>query len=312
MRGGMNAQVTHLFNASGIFKPGESKHSAKRIARENGAGNWAEMGKNTDLYGYKSAETYKGVWHEFAQYARREMGLKDLEKVKGEHVGRYLEWKAETVAKSTFDKICSAMAKFENVLNGYSEVQGKDTRYELRSTIFETKDQLRDSIKEGDGRDAYRDPLIVGMFIEEPKHQIAAAIQLEGGARIGGVDKIEARQLLGINDEGRGVIFQEKFNAKGGRGGVLHVSSETYRALESVVAREGSFKVDRDRYRADIRQACTMVGEKYQGSHGFRHNFARASMERLMREGNTYEKALCMTSNLMFHSRPDIVEHYLP
>ena len=90
MKGGIGYQVTQVFLKSGIFTPGQSKHAAKEAARVAGASTWHELGKELTIYSYATAETYKDVWHQFANYAKAELGLRNIEKTTAEYIKSYL------------------------------------------------------------------------------------------------------------------------------------------------------------------------------------------------------------------------------
>ena len=110
MKGGIGYQVTQVFLKSGIFTPGQSKHSAKEAARAAGASTWHELGKELKIYSYATAETYKDVWHQFANYAKAELGLRDIEKTGSEHIRAYLESRIDQcIAYSTYQKEATAL-----------------------------------------------------------------------------------------------------------------------------------------------------------------------------------------------------------
>ena len=71
------------------------------------------------------------------------------------------------------------------------------------------------------------------------------------------------------------------------------------------------FKIDYQHYANDIRQACGLVNEETNGSHGFRWTFARNRVREYQKHGYTYEQALQGVSWEMKHYRADITIHYL-
>jgi len=156
MRGGMGAQVTAIFNKSGIFKPKESKHEAKAEARAEGARNSAEIAEKTAIYSYQTAESYKDVWHQVADFAKENCGLKDIEKLSPDNVKVYLESRiSEGVAASTFAKECAAINKLENALSAYAEMRVSGREYNFREVTHQVKIEQGKSLERADLHRAY-------------------------------------------------------------------------------------------------------------------------------------------------------------
>jgi len=61
----------------------------------------------------------------------------------------------------------------------------------------------------------------------------------------------------------------------------------------------------------DLKEASLLSGQVYQGSHGFRYNFAQEKYEQLLSDGFGHWEALKEVSELMGHHRPEITMHYL-
>jgi len=314
MRGGMGSQVTEIFNKSGIFTPGESKHEAKELAREGGAATWADMGRELGIYSYNTAETYKDVWHQFGDYAKFEMGLKDIEKTTENHVKAYLESRiAQGIAYSTYQKEAAALGKLENALNMYSARFNRGNDYNFRPAIRECGTEARNELEKSDPHRAYRDPEKLIASISNENHKIAASVQYEGGARIHEASLIKNEQLGGFGpDKITGeCVGQIRIEGKGGKERTLAVSTETYRNIEKVIERDGEYRIDKNDYRHSLREAAEKVGQEYNGSHGLRWSYAQERMEEAQENGRTYEQALVEVSHEMGHERADITEHYL-
>ncbi len=315
MRGGIGYQITEIFNKSGILQIGNSKHEAKAEAREAGSKSWADMGKTLGIFSYKTADTYKDTWHHFSNFAKAEFRLKDIEKTSAEHVQSYLESRiSDGVALATIAKEAAALGKLENALNLYSAKYEKGNQYNFRDGIREIIKQARQELPKADPHRAYESPEKIIEGIQDVKHQIAARSQLESGARIHEISLIKPDQLRGIgqdsiNGEKCGVI---EIKGKGGKIRELHVSPMIYEKILNTIKTEGNFKIDKNDYRTDLRQACESCNEKYTGSHGLRWSYAQERMERLQSAcGMSYEQSLCEVSRALGHERPDITEHYL-
>jgi site-specific recombinase XerD len=304
MRGGMGAQVTTIFNQSGIFQPSESKHEAKAEARSEGARNSAEIAEKTAIYSYQTAESYKDVWHQLADFAKAECGLKDIEKLSSTEVKVYLESRiSDGVAHSTFQKECAAINKLENALNSYADKRGTGREYNFRETVHQVKDGQGKSLERSDLHRAYTNPQAVIGAIERADHRLAAEIQHSGGARISEMNLIKSSQL-----KGEGKI---EVQGKGGKMRELQVSEKIYSDLKNHIEKNGSFSINKDAYGRDLRSAALASGQDATGSHGLRWNFAQNRMVELQQSGKVYEQALAMVSHEMGHERPDITEHYL-
>lgn len=315
MRGGINYQVNTVFKESGIFTPGVSKHAEKEVARENGARTWADLGKELRIYSYNTAETYKQVWHDFAQWAKENAGLRDIEKTSQEHVKAYLESRiADGVKYTTFEKECAALAKFENALNAYSERLERGNEYNFRDAIKEVKVEAREVLDRSIETRAYDNPRELINSIKDDFYKTVASVQYEGGARINEVWQIEKQDLHGLRqdpltNEVKGWIEVE---GKGGKEREIAVSPETYQRVSEILERQENMNFDKNEYRESLKEAAEVSAQDYTGSHGLRWNFAQERMEELSEKTSlTYEEKLQQVSWEMGHERADITEHYL-
>ena len=305
MRGSTAGQVQNVFMNSGILAIGESKHEAKREARDQGKTTWSQIGRELKIHSYGTAETYKNIWHDFANYGRSEMGLKDLEKTSGEHALQYLEHKVEQgVSANYFSTVQAALGKFEKALNMYSEKYERGQNYDFRDGIKEAREVASRELQKTEQSRGYEDPRELINRIETDAHKIASQIQLEGGARISEAGFIKSEQLAG-----KGKIHLD--NTKGGLERDIKVSLETYQKLGKYISENGKFEINHDAYRGDICDAAKASGQNYNGSHGLRWNFAQERMEKLQENGRGYTEALKEVSEEMGHHRVDITEHYL-
>jgi len=303
MRGGMGYQVTQVFNQSGIFAPTESKHEAKAEARAEGAHNSAEIAEKTAIYSYQTAESYKDVWHQVADFAKLNCELKDIEKLSATEVKAYLESRiSDGVAHSTFQKECAAINKLENALSAYADKRGTGREYNFRETTHQVKVEQGKSLERSDPHRAYTDAHNVVAQLSGA-HKTAAALQLNAGARISEISQIKQGQLKGDN--------RIEVQGKGGKVRELNVSEKTYQAVEKIISEKGIFRIDKDAYGRDLRAAALNSGQDATGSHGLRWNFAQNRMQELQSSGKTYEQALSIVSREMGHERSDITEHYL-
>ncbi|MDO9528981.1 MAG: site-specific integrase [Syntrophales bacterium] len=315
MRGGTGYQVTKVFNESGIFNPGTSKHAEKAIARSEGAKTWSDLGKSLNIYSYRTAEVYKDTWHQAANWCKENLGVRDVEKLQGDHVKAFLESRiADGVKYSTFQRECAALSKFENALNMYADRVGKDSGYNFRETIKEVKAEASQVLDRAVTTRAYETPKALINEIRDPEHKTLVSVQHEGGARINEIWGLEKEDLKGLRidaytGETRGYIEVE---GKGGKEREIAVSEDTYRNLSALIEEKGKLEFDKNEYRESLKEAALSSDQDYTGSHGLRWNFAQERMEELQEHTNmTYEERLQEVSWEMGHERADITEHYL-
>ena len=124
---------------------------------------------------------------------------------------------------------------------------------------------------------------------------------------------VKPEQLLGnrldtITNTQKGVIFTKE---KGGKEGEVLVSLETYNELENYLSQNPKFKINRQSYYIDIKQAAILSNETPEASHGLRWNFAKRRMFEYAKAGYSYAQSLQEVSYEMKHNRASITEHYL-
>ena len=106
----------------------------------------------------------------------------------------------------------------------------------------------------------------------------------------------------------KGILFTKE---KGGKEGEVLVSLETYNTLQSYLSQNPLFKINRQAYYEDIKQATLTCEEVSEGSHGLRWNFAKRRMFEYAKAGYSYADSLQNVSYEMKHNRASITEHYL-
>ena len=304
MRGSVTWQTGQLDRA--LFEEGVSKAQRMDPGEKQGK-----------ISSYRTMETYRDVWNDFGKFAKAELGVKDLEKVDGDHVGFFMRAKIEEgAAKQYMEKITSALGALERALERFTEEKhGAAREYDFSQrleVLHEAKTE--GALKDGYHDRAYLDPDKVIGNMREEDHRLAAQLQREGGARLEGVSLIKEEQLRGLGIDkftGRevGVFYTEE---KGGKGGEVQVSTEAYERLKEHIEEHGSFAIDQREYQRDVHEAAITAGEDPEGSHGFRWNFAQERMEELQEKGKlTHDQARQEVSWEMKHERANITDHYL-
>ena len=267
---------------------------------------------------YKTMESYRSVWNNFFNYLKEHFKLKNCELINEEHIKSYIEYKIEYYpSKQYLEKITSALGKLEVALNKYSKEKYDIPiiyDFKIRQELLNNARDLKLVANNYKNR-IYLNPYLVIQNLKNPNHQLAAAIQLEGGARSEGVTLIKEEQLKGskIDDILKQSVGIIETKEKGGKVGDVLVSSQTYKKLEGYFTSNDTltFKIKYQDYLDDISNACEKLNIIYQGSHGFRWTFAQNRVRIYQKHNYTYEQALQGVSWEMKHFRASITEHYL-
>lgn len=315
MRGKMDMQVNHLFNDSGIFTPGESKHDMKEDLRSDMAADgqkttWHDFGQNLTICSYKTAENYKDVWHQCANWAKDNMGMKNLENFNGDIGSKWLETKIDQgVSLNTFRQYASAIEKLGVALEMYN---GKE--YDLK--LDDVRSLGNEKLEMPEGTRAYDNPAAIVDALSG-RSELIASLQYTGGFRISEVATLQAENLKGDNIVGID-------NTKGGKYREIQLSPQLYSKLESYLEENngrfcpaGPGEVERvgTEFREDLKIAAAATGQAYTGSHGLRWNYAQETYSSLIagEDGKapmTPEQSLKETSMRMGHMRSDVTLHY--
>ena len=265
---------------------------------------------------YKSMETYRNIWNNFFNYLLEHWKIKDFEKIESEHIAAYMDYKIEYYpSKQYLEKISAALGKLEIALKLFSKNVSKlekDYDFSIRQKMLDNARDLKQVANNYHNR-AYSNPNFLILNLKDSMHKVAATMQLEGGARLEGVALIKAEQLLGtkvdsITNKEVGIVLTKE---KGGKEGEVLVSLDTYTELESYILEYDKFKINRQKYYNDIKQATIASNETQEASHGLRWNFAKRRMFEYGKAGYSYEDCLQQVSYEMKHNRASITQHYL-
>lgn len=297
----------------------QSSQLVKQIFQE-GAKKQDKINSNHEHYqmvsSYKTMESYRRVWENFFNYLLEHWKIKDFEKIEAQHIEAYMDYKIEYYpSKQYLEKISAALGKLEVALKNFAKnihKVEKDYDFSIRQIILDQARDLKFVANNYHNR-AYDNPKLLIFNLKNSMHQLAAKIQLEGGARIEGVALIKPEQLLGIKTDKvtktqKGIIFTKE---KGGKQGEVLVSVETYTELENYISINSKFKINRQAYYNDIKQAAILSKESPEGSHGLRWNFAKRRMFEHGKAAYSYSDSLQQVSYEMKHNRASITEHYL-
>ena len=265
---------------------------------------------------YKTMESYRAIWNNFFNYLLEHWKLKNFEKIENHHIQSYMDYKVEYYpSKQYLEKISAALGKLEIALIKFAKNihdEDRDYDFSIRQSILDEARDLKFVANNYHNR-AYNNPLLLIENLKNPLHKIAAKIQYEGGARIEGVALIKKEQLFGshidiITKSSKKSIFTKE---KGGKVGKVMISKETYTELENYISKNEKFKIKRQDYYNDLKQAAIALNETPEASHGLRWNFAKRRMFEYGKAGYSYEECLQQVSYEMKHNRASITNHYL-
>lgn len=265
---------------------------------------------------YKTMDAYKQTWIQLLFFLKEQFHLNDPEKIDEEHIRDFMVYKAlERPSKLYLARISAALGKLETALTLYAKQKyGEDRYYDfsIRQIVLDGARNL-EMVADNYHDRAYAKPNILAGTLDRIEHRLCADIQWQSGGRLEAGILIKKEQLRGycidpITGVTMGQIWSKE---KGGREGMLMVLTPTYNWLKEHIEEHGRFKIDRQKYTADIRRTCENLGIKGEGSHGFRYAFAQRRMKEYMRAGYTYEQSLQAVSLEMKHNRAIITTHYL-
>ncbi|MEI6313967.1 MAG: hypothetical protein WCO89_03790 [Syntrophus sp. (in: bacteria)] len=303
MHGNNSYQVHKVFNE--IRHIGKSKHKDKEAARADGAQTWHAIGQTLGVYSYATLDKYRDVAKDCLAYAKKHFGIKDIEMLTAEAVQGFLEAKIDLDVKyATFQTYAAAVEKLGVALNKYSENHNRGREYDFSKAIAEVRKEAQTTLDRYQAPRAYDNPHALRENLSTQDHKLVAAIQHEGGTRVSEATYIKEKQLLGNN--------QYEIRGKGGKLYPVKLGPVTYSVLRHQLAiYKGTFEVNQDKYRDDLRQAAEATEQDYNGSHGLRWNYAQEKVNEVQEKGSSYNEALRQGSQSMGHERIDVTERYL-
>jgi hypothetical protein len=320
VRGNFRSQIAGLWQQSGINQIGESRHKLKEKARANGASGSYEIAQEIGVSSFNTAKAYLNTWRQLAEYGKEGYGLRDIEKITPEMVKDFLESKAEVgVSWQTLTTHAAGCNKLAAALSQYSEIiaarfDRQASKYNFKHAIQSVRNAYRSELERFMDSREYKNPTSLKEALQDLNHKLAASLQHEAGFRLHEASLIKDGQLKGCGVDkytGKDVGYIE-VQGKGGHMTLGLVSVETYNALASHIKENGNFGINKEEYRAALKQAAQdSSGNFYTGSHGLRWNHAQERMNELQEHGLKYEIALGVVSKELGHHRVSITRHYL-
>lgn len=334
MRGSVDYQITRIFNESGIFRPGTSRHKEKNAARkelaaQGLAASSEALADATGLHSYTYARDCKDSWHCLGRFAKETLSLKDMAQLNAGHVEQYLLRRIqEGITYGSWKKETALIGKLENALRDWTAVNATmpwiSPGIRMAALDPELRTLAREQLRKGGkvfGHFANPEAVLACMPpLQHPVFTLVAHIQLEGGARCREACRITEDQLHGLAPDpftGRMTGQIHLTDTKGGKPRTIQVSAALYTDLEKTVAFHGGvLHVSMGSYAKAVRVAAAKAGETLGGTHAFRYCFARKRYRELTmglpgKAGLTHEAAIQQVSWEMGHERATITLLYL-
>ena len=299
MKGSVKWQVTEIFKE--IKEIGNSKYAAKNLARQTGAHGSNGIAKETGIYSYRTADSYRESAIKFGSWAKENAGLKDLTKTTAETVKSYLQSRIdENIAHKTFQLEKSALNKLETALNRYSESHNLNKTYDFKLNENFNR-QVQKDMSHADVR-AYSKADIEKLMNIQDK-AVNLAVRLAAGA---GLRKSEILKLS-INNLKDNKI--EVLSSKGGKDRIVgNIFDKSLIAdIKTFLSANNLNKFGDAISAGKINREISNVISS--GSiHRLRHNYAINSVKEFENNGYSHTEAVHFTSVEMGHNRNEIVE----
>ena len=272
-----------------------------RAAIEHGATGRHQIAAETGIHSSLTFDRYKSVWRDYINYCKGEGYGKDPRQYGPETVSDYMTHRIDDGCSSnTLHSIGSALSKWAAMADrAYGGTRFQDWAKPIaaaRALGRQVCPRLDTETR------AFRDPWRVIAAMDDPRARLAATIQLETGLRSMNVTRLQLNPdgTLFVKSKAGFTVQNFKIPAK--------IAAELRQMAD------GTGRVNLIAYKpyiAQIQAACASVGEKYTGSHAFRHNYAQNRFNELRQGGMSVDRAKLQVSEELFHHRLDVVDKYL-
>ena len=330
LRGSPKYQAKVLFELVRRF--GESKNAAKyrfyaeavnKFGISKSSANCAER---IGVYGHKTGHEYIRLWAECIKYVRDIFTFRSADLLSTKTIQTFLEHKiCQTQNYNTLGVIFASMVKIGAALDirhgkdinnpeRLSDIRaGVPVRSEFRTYVDDVRAAVAGAkafAKENGLKlyrpvqaRAYQNPQAVRDNLTDEKHILAADLIDALGTRISECSLIRPYQLSEKNTL--------SYISKGGQGNLRTVPSELADRLRGYFKTDGEFRVNKNQFRNDVKEAARVSEQKYNQVHGLRWNYAQESYAGLRESGMSHEEALKEVAEQMSHHRSTTTLHYL-
>ena len=295
--------------AQNDLKP--SRHEAKTILEQRGEAVTPRAVSQMSRISPDTFKAYKGVYKDLQQYCKENFtngGRVSLYEIKPEHVTSFIESRCSAaLAAQEVGKPAPGAARMQNVISACNKLEAVLPRQ--FSGLCDKLDALRHTVTQDLRAPAaevrrYDNPAaVIGNLTG--RSQLVAEIQYKTGLR---VDNARSFTLLGDNkigfySKGHQDHFSKPFTlppdlyncALAFNGGKIgHIELVPYRT-----------------YCNHLKTACAAAGERFSGTHSFRHSYSFERYNELRSEGKSDKRARATVSQELFHQRIDVVSIYI-
>ena len=272
-----------------------------RAAIERGATGRHQIAGETGIHNSLTYSRYKSVWRDYLNFCKIEGYGKDPRRYGPETVSDYLQHRIDGgCSANTLQSIGSALGKWAAACD---RAYGGDRFSTWAKPIAEARALGRQVCPRLDQETrAFHDPWRVIATMTDPRAQLAATLQLTTGLRSMNVCKLQ------LNTDGSLFVRSKA----GYTCPHFAISPSISRELRELADPSGKVNLIAYKpYIGQIQAACAATGEKYTGSHSFRHNFAQSRYAELRGQGMSVDRAKLVVSEELFHHRLAIIDKYL-
>ncbi len=284
---------------------GLDKHGHYLEAAQKGLTTSHDRSAVTPIKNKKTLTKFRGIVKDFMKFARSHGFGRKLISYPPEAVREYLDHKAISgIHHQRMADVCSVMDKLDNMINAANINMGRNlavVNYEPTVQAFR-KTVLPDVERSPKTTRAFHNPEAVISHLPDCAAAVAS-IQLHNGLR--------ADNALNFRLNNDGTI---SFVAKGGKEHAHYkLEISDYQRVCALIPDNQSdiHLLPYSTYIHQLKRACAEVGEKYTGSHAFRHSHAQRLYKSLINQGFSDVEAKAKVSEDLFHQRLEIVNVYL-
>lgn len=287
-------------SATAVINQIMSNANAIGISKTQAKANSSVLGQNghkisgSKAHSIKSLQNLRSITTQYINYIKEHHGNRVVKNINNETMKDFINYKLERgSSEGTANTYISTLAKLSdglNELNIHSTSRSEITAY--RSELKENGHHLQ---KNHTNRAYSNTKAIIDAMSNSGPYSLSTQLQVEAGLRAD--DAINSdKWILNINNTLR---------IQGSKNGLNYITS-TLSDETAVRVREAinnGYLVNYGEYRASLKEAVESTGQKWNGTHGLRYNYAQ---EALVNGASRAEISLNMG-----HSREEITEHYL-
>lgn len=298
------AWIRDCLYKSGVDEIGSSttRGEETRAAIEAGASGRHQIAAETGIHSTLTLARYKATWRDYLSYCKDEGGYgRDPRTYGPESVRDYMQNRIDSgCSENTLQSIGSALSKWAIMCD---KAYGGDRFTIWAKPISEARALGRSICPRLDQETrAFHDPWRVIAAMSDPRARLAAEIQLATGLRSMNVTRLRLN-----NDGSLYVRSKAGFTVP-----IFKIPAKISAELRELADSSGRVNlISYKPYIAAIQAACAAVGERYSGSHSFRHNYAQSRYAELRGQGMSVDRAKLVVSEELFHHRLDIIDKYL-